>query len=55
MAKAKTFTPEEKRILEENGLRWMFWTPLQQTPGSIIIRNNITGEVRLIEKRQIPS
>ena len=54
MAKAKVFTPEEKRILADNGLQWMFWTPLQQTPSSII-RNNITGEVRLIEKRQIPS
>lgn len=55
MAKAKAFTPEEKKILADNGLRWMFWTPLQQLPNSMIICNNITGEVRLIEKRQIPS
>lgn len=55
MAKAKTFTPEEKRILAAYGLKWMLWTPLQQLPNSMIIRNNLTGEVRVIEKRQIPS
>ena len=55
MPKAKAFAPEEKRILAAHGLKWVLWTPLQQLPNSLIIINNITGEVRVIEKRKIPS
>lgn len=55
MAKAKTFSQEEKRALSVAKLDWRLWTPLQQLPGSMIIKHKVTGEVKVITKRGIPN
>lgn len=55
MAKNKSFTQEEKRALSIAQLDWRLWEPLQQLPNSMIIRHRLTGDVKVIEKRRIPS
>lgn len=56
MAKEKkTFTDTEKGILRSKKLDWRLWTPLQKMPNSMIIKNIFTGDVKVIEKTQIPS
>lgn len=53
MAKTKTFTPDDRKILSKEGMDWRFWVPLQQLPNSLIVKHRITGEVKLIEKSHI--
>ena len=55
VAKSKTFSDMEKEILRAKKLDWRFYEPLQLLTGSMIIKHKITGEVKLVEKRQIPN
>lgn len=55
MAKKKTFSEAEKAALRRAGLKWAMWAPLQQLPNSMIVKNIFTGEVKVIDKLQIPS
>lgn len=55
MAKFKDFTQEEKDLLKRKGMPWRLWEALFRAPSSLIIKNVISGEVRLIEKDHIPS
>lgn len=55
MAKIKKFSEAEKAVLSAKKLDWRYYEPLQLLPGSMIIKHRITGEVKLIEKRQIPN
>lgn len=42
-------------LLGEKGMIPSMWEVRQDLPNSMIIRNKITGEFRLIDKKQIPS
>lgn len=55
MAKSKVMTTEQKLLLGEKGLIPHMWEVRQDLPSSLIIRNKITGEFRLIDKRKLPS
>ena len=50
MAKKKAMTPEQKALLGSKGMVPGMWEVLQNLPHSMIIRNKVTGEVRLIDK-----
>lgn len=49
MAKEIAFTAKEVEALRQQGLVWRFWVILQRLPSSIIVKNYLTGEVRLID------
>lgn len=49
MAKDLKFTADEVEALRQQGLVWRFWVILQRLPTSIIVKNYLTGEVRLID------
>lgn len=51
MAKSKVFSKEQQEILRRKGIRWQLWEPVQDLPNSMIIRQKITGEFKVIEKR----
>ena len=51
MAKKKEMTQEQKMLLGEKGLIPSMWEVRQDLPKSMIIRNKITGEFRLIDKK----
>lgn len=51
MAKKNTMTTEQKMLLGEKGLIPSMWEIRQDLPSSLIIRNKITGEFRLIDKK----
>ena len=51
MAKNKEMTPKQKRILADKGMIPSMWEVRQDLPKSMIIRNKITGEFRLIDKK----
>ena len=53
--KSKIFTDAEKSILRSKKLDWRLWTLLQNMPNTMIIKHTITGEVKVIEKKQIPN
>ena len=55
MAKFKEFSQEEKDLLKAKGMPWRLWEVLYRAPSSIIVKNVVSGEVRLIEKQQIPN
>ena len=46
--KGKTFTMDERAILKRKGIDHRFWEPLEQQPGSMIIKNRFTGEVKVV-------
>lgn len=51
MAKKKAMTPEQKTLLGKKGLNPGMWVVEQDLPSSMIIRNIVTGEFRLIDKK----
>lgn len=48
----KNATPsrEQKAVLERNGLNPLYWVVVNETSRSLIVKQRITGEFRLIEK-----
>lgn len=53
MAKSKNkgFTDQEKAMLRKQGYDPRFWEPIEQKPGSMIIKNRFTGEVKMVYKK----
>lgn len=51
MAKKKAMTPEQKTLLGSKGMIPGMWEIRQDLPNSLIIRNKVTGEFRLIDKK----
>ena len=49
--KGKAFTMEEKALLKRKDIDHRFWEPIEQQPGSMIIKNRFTGEVKVIYKK----
>ena len=50
-SKGKTFTMDEKAILKRKDIDHRFWEPIEQQPGSMIIKHRFTEEVRVIHKK----
>ena len=48
--KNATPTGEQQAVLVENGLRPALWVVVKDLPGSLIIKQRITGEFRVIGK-----
>ena len=48
----KNATPskEQQVTLKAHGLNVLAWTVAKDLPGSLIVRNRLTGEFKLIEK-----
>jgi hypothetical protein len=51
----KKFNDDEKDLMKARGLPWRLWEVLFRAPSSIIVKNVVNGEVRLIEKERISS
>ena len=52
MAKEKKeMTPEQRNVLKSRGLRPESWIVLIDCPGSLLIRNIVTQEPRLLYKQ----
>ena len=51
----KKFSDEEKDLMKAKGLPWRLWEVLFRAPSSIIVKNVVNGEVRLIERGEIPN
>ena len=47
----KKFTDDEKDLMKAKGLPWRLWEVIFRAPSSIIIKNIVSGEVRLIDKK----
>ena len=48
--KNATPTKEQKEVLAKNSLRPELWVVVKGLPGSLIIKQRITGEFRVINK-----
>ena len=48
--KNATPTKEQKAVMEKRGLKSAFWVVIRETPHSLIVKQRITGEFRVIEK-----
>lgn len=48
--KNATPTREQKEVLERNKLNPLCWVVVNETPNSLIVKQRITGEFRLINK-----
>ena len=48
--KNATPTKEQKAVLERNKLNPLCWVVVNETPRSLIVKQRITGEFRLIDK-----
>ena len=48
--KNATPTREQKAVLEKRGLNPLCWVVVNETPRSLIIKQRITGEFRVIDK-----
>ena len=48
--KNATPTKEQKDILERNGLKAMCWTVIQDFQHGMIVRNKLTGDVKMLNK-----
>lgn len=53
--KSKTFTDAERAILRKHGYDPRFYEPIHKQEHCLIIKNRYTGEVKLVDKKQIPS
>lgn len=47
----KELTPEQRNVLKSRGLRPESWIVLTDCPGSLLIRNIVTQEARLLYKQ----
>lgn len=48
--KNATPTREQKAIMEKRGLKSAFWVVVNETPMSLIVKQRITGEFKVIAK-----
>ena len=48
--KNATPTREQKAVMEKRGLKPAFWVVVNETPHSLIVKQRITGEFRVIDK-----
>lgn len=48
--KNATPTREQQAVLVKNGLRPALWVVVKDLPGSLIVKQRITGEFRVINK-----
>ena len=48
--KNATPTREQKDVLTKNGLRPELWVVVKDLPGSLIVKQRITGEFKVINK-----
>ena len=48
--KNATPTKEQKAVMEKRGLKPAFWVVVQDLPRSMIVKQRITGEFRVIDK-----
>lgn len=52
---SKTPTDAQAKAMKEHGIEFPFlWAVLQDLPNSLIVKNRIDGQVRLIEKHGCP-
>lgn len=49
-SKGKTFTADEKALLQRKGIDPRFWEPVQVAAQSMIIKNRFTGQAKTIYK-----
>lgn len=48
--KNATPTKEQKAVMEKRGLKPAFWVVVNETPRSLIVKQRITGEFKVIDK-----
>lgn len=48
--KNATPTKEQKAVMEKRGLKPAFWVVVNETPRSLIIKQRVTGEFKVIDK-----
>ena len=48
--KNATPTREQKAAMERNKLNPLYWVVVKETPHSLIVKQRITGEFRVIDK-----
>lgn len=51
MAKHKKFTAEQLAVLKRNVKGWWIWELVQELPASMIVKQRITGEIRVLDLR----
>lgn len=50
MQKNAAPTKDQRAVMERHGLNGFVWTVVQEFEKSMIVRNRITGEFKMIEK-----
>lgn len=48
--KNATPTKEQQAVIKANGLNVLTWTVVKELPGSLIVRNRINGDFKVIKK-----
>ena len=48
--KNATPTKEQKAVMEKRGLKPAFWAVVNETPRSLIVKQRVTGEFKVIDK-----
>ena len=48
--KNATPTKEQKAAMEKRGLKPAFWVVVNETPRSLIVKQRVTGEFKVIDK-----
>lgn len=43
----------QQEVIKANGLNVLTWTVVNELPNSLIVRHRITGEVKLIKKKEV--